>query len=107
MGSPGLVVSSGTQNSRGVFGESEEDDEFGTSLATANFGKGSQADLAVGVPYEGTVDLQETGGVHVFYGSSNGLAASGSQFWTENSPGILGETEGGERFGLPLAASNS
>jgi len=52
-------------------------DRFGISLTAWNFGKSSQADLAIGVPFEnvrtsgGTID--GAGQVHVLYGSSTGL----------------------------------
>lgn len=95
-----------TQNSTGIFGEAERFDEFGTSLAAANFGKSSHADLAIGVRSEGAGATSGIGGVHVIYGSTNGLSSSGSQFWNQNSTGILDEGEAGDNFGLSLTAGN-
>ena len=95
-----------TQNSSGIFGEAEAGDLFGQSLAAANFGKSTHADLAVGVPLEDAGSAVDTGGVHVIYGSANGLTGTGSQFWTQNSSGIFGEAEASDRFGRSLAAAN-
>src|SRR5438128_999990 len=41
-----------TQDSGTIADVAEEGDQFGLSLAAANFGNGPQADLAVGVPLE-------------------------------------------------------
>ena len=95
-----------TQNSTGIFGEPEAFDYFGTSLAAANFGKSSHADLAIGVPDEDAGSTADTGGVHVIYGSANGLTGTDSQLWTQNSRGIIGEPEQFDRFGDTLAAAN-
>jgi hypothetical protein len=109
-GSPSGLTGTGsqfwTQNSTGIFGEAEADDEFGRSLAAANFGKSSHADLAIGVPSEDAGSTTDTGGVHVIYGSANGLTGTGSQFWTQNSTGIFGEAETGDQFGWSLATAN-
>ena len=94
------------QNTAGIFGAGETNDRFGLSLAAANFGRSSHADLAIGVPYEGTPDQVDIGGVHVLYGSANGLTAAGSQYWTQNSAGIFGRSERLDRFGRSLAAAN-
>jgi hypothetical protein len=62
-----------TQSSRGVPGASEPVDEFGKSVASADFDRDGYADLAVGQPGErvGTLDL--AGAVTVVYGSPRGL----------------------------------
>lgn len=44
-----------------------------------------------------------SGGVNISFGSPSGLAGSHHQFFTQNSPGILGVAEVGERFGQALA----
>src|SRR5919198_518120 len=58
-----------TQDSTGVAGSAETRDDFGFSLAAANFGKSSQADLAVGVPGEDLAGNTFAGAVNVLYGS--------------------------------------
>ena len=84
-----------TQNSPGIFDEAEQGDEFGESVAVADFDGDGFGDLAIGVPFEDA----NAGAVHVLYGSPTGLTAAGSQFWTQNSPGIPDEAEDGDWFG--------
>ncbi len=87
---------------------------FGAALAAGNFGKGFQADLAVGVPGDYFSDKGQAGGVNVLYGSSQGLSVTGNQLWNQDSPGVLDEAEGcyfeedciADRFGAALAAAN-
>jgi hypothetical protein len=91
------------QGLSGIQGTAEEDDRFGYSLAAADFGKSSYADLAVGVPYENTRD---DGGVNVIYGGANGLTATGNRFWNQDSSGIEDNAETGDAFGFSLAAAD-
>jgi hypothetical protein len=69
------------QDSPDIEDDSEGSDFFGISLAAANFGKGSQADLAVGVPNEDLGANTDAGAVNVIYGTTNGLMATDDQFW--------------------------
>jgi len=39
------------------------------------------------------------GAVDVLHGSSRGISSYGSQEWHQNSPGIEGEAERGDRLG--------
>jgi disulfide bond formation protein DsbB len=81
------------QNSSGIADASEEFESFGSALAAANLGKSSQADLAIGVPYENLGAAMDAGTVNVLYGTSTGLTASGSQVWHQNSSGIADAAE--------------
>jgi disulfide bond formation protein DsbB len=83
----------------------ETSDVFGISLVAADFGRGSPADLAVGVSGEkvGTV----TGGaVTVLYGSPAGLSAAGNQIWHQDSAGVRESAEEGDGFGSALAGAD-
>jgi FG-GAP repeat protein len=98
-----------TQNSTDVADTVEENDRFGTVLAAANFGSGSQADLAIGAPLEDLGNLNAAGAVHVIYGSGTGLSATAAradQFWTQNSPDVEDSAEPGDQYGASLAAAN-
>ncbi len=64
------------QDSAGIGDLAEEWDGFGHALAAADLGRGPRADLAVGTPYDGAVDL---GLVNVLYGGPDGLSADGDQ----------------------------
>jgi hypothetical protein len=89
-----------------ILDQVEPADEFGSALAAGNFGKGSGIDLAVGVPREGVGSLGEAGAVNVLYSVSTGLAATGNQFWHQNSSGIANVAETDDHFGTALAAWN-
>ena len=71
-------------------------------MIAANFGRGPQDDLAIGVRF----DNNREGAVHVIYGSPTGLAAAGNQLWTQKSNGVGGRGESGDLFGSSLAAGN-
>jgi len=95
-----------TQNSTGVPGASEFGDRFGSSFAAADFGHSAVVDLAVGAPYEDAGTKSDVGTVHVFYGSSGGITGSGSAVFSQDTAGVAGSTESGDRFGAALAAGN-
>jgi hypothetical protein len=98
----------------------EEREYFGLTLAAADFGRSRYADLVIWVPAEilGYTDSPYTGtgagAVNVLYGSPRGLRACGSQFWSQDSPGILGDALSsdqngdisGDGFGSALAVGN-
>jgi hypothetical protein len=94
------------QNSSGIMDDPEAGDAFGAALVAGNFGRGSFADLAIGIPGESIGAVPRAGGVAVLYGTSSGLAASGNQFWHQNSSGVLDEAEPDDNFGFSLASGN-
>lgn len=94
------------QNSPGVTGWAETGDGFGFSLAAGNFGNTSEADLAVGVPFESLGRVVEAGAANVLYGSASGITATGNQLWDQNSPSVEDTAEEGDGFGWSLAAAN-
>jgi hypothetical protein len=81
-------------------------------IARADFNNDGFADLAVGIPGEDTpAGTFSSGAVIVIYGSANGLTGAGtgvptSQFWSQNSPGIPGDSEPADRFGSALAGGD-
>lgn len=98
------------QNSMGILGKAEANDQFGSSLAAGDFNHDGFVDLAIGVPNEGlesnTVNLQKAGVVHILYGSRTGLSARFNQQWQQNTPGILGKAEKNDLFGSSLSAGD-
>jgi hypothetical protein len=83
---------------------SDSEVSYGASPSVrADFNGDGFADLAIGVPLEDTAGNTDDGGVNVIYGSANGLSATGSQFWNQDSAGIFGAAESGDQFGLSLA----
>ncbi|MFL5797663.1 MAG: integrin alpha [Actinomycetota bacterium] len=88
-------------------------DDFGFSLASANFGKSAQADLVVGVPGEDIGTVRDAGAVNVLYGTATGLSTTGNQFWSQDSPGVADSSEGKavsdnapDLFGFAMLATN-
>ena len=77
-----------SQDTSGILDARESDDRFGHSLAAADLGRSTQADLVVGIPGESTAQLELVGAAGVIYGSTNGLTAVGNQLWSQDSPGI-------------------
>jgi disulfide bond formation protein DsbB len=64
------------------------------------------ADLAIGVPGEDVGSAADAGAVNVLYGSASGLSSAGSEFWTQDSPGILDTAEAGDFFASALATGD-
>jgi hypothetical protein len=86
-----------------LFITSEQDDEFGYSLATGDFNNDGYDELAIGVPGK---DLAVTsmGAVYVLTGSGSGLTSSTTEEWSQNTPGVVDVGEVNDMFGSELAA---
>jgi hypothetical protein len=94
------------QSSSGVIDSPEAGDRFGSALAIGDFLDGARLDLAIGVPYEDYSAIADSGAVHVLYGGFAGLSSAGSQYFTQNTSGIIDSVEAGDHFGASLAAGN-
>jgi len=97
-----------TQDSPGIHGTAERDDNLGggEGLAVGHFAGHAYADLAIGVPAEQLGGRSRAGVVHVLYGSADGLTAKGNQLWSEQTSGIAGQPRTDDLFGIDLAAAN-
>ncbi|ACY99520.1 FG-GAP repeat protein [Thermomonospora curvata DSM 43183] len=72
-----------TQNSKGIPGTAEAGDNFGYSLASADFDRDGYADLAIGAPGEDTAAGANAGTVTILWGTRSGLttlAGSSAEF---------------------------
>ena len=102
-----------TQNSPGIGEIAETGDDFGKVLTTGDFQGDGRDDLVIATPSEsiGRVPGPVSGNrpvaglIHVLYGSSRSLTATGSQVWSQNSPGVKGVSEDFDEFGRALAAA--
>jgi hypothetical protein len=95
------------QDIPGIDGISENGDGFGSALAAGDFDGDLVDDLAVGVPGEDVNSVNLGGAVNTIYGSdAGGLTATGDQYWTENTLGVLGVAEPVDTFGRSLAAAD-
>jgi hypothetical protein len=101
-----------TQDSGGTHNESEEFDQMGRALATADFNGDGYTDVAVGVDGQdvpvGQTVVPQAGMVHVIYGSAQGLQASSpdDQVFSQNTPNVEDDAEEDDRWGNPLAAGD-
>lgn len=78
-------------------------------LMTAVFGDfngDGRSDLVTGVPQEDIGEHADAGAISVVYGTENGLTTDGDQSLHQNTPGIAGVAEPGDRFGEALAVGD-
>ncbi|WP_228016392.1 FG-GAP-like repeat-containing protein [Leptolyngbya ectocarpi] len=94
------------QNSEGIKGTAEANDQFGSVLATGDFNGDGKDDLAIGVPNEDLGSIRDAGWVNVLYGSPKGLIENRDQVWHQNSRGIKGGAEKDDLFGAALAVGD-
>jgi FG-GAP repeat len=78
------------QGGGGIPDAAEPFDFFGNTLAAGDFNNDDFIDLAIGTTGEDLATITDAGAVTVLYGSASGLSATGSQFFTQDTPGVLG-----------------
>ncbi|MER7477628.1 hypothetical protein ABTX60_08200 [Streptomyces sp. NPDC126510] len=84
-----------TQDTAGVPGASEKGDRFGSDVSLGDVNGDGYADLAIGTAGENG----SAGAVTVLYGSASGLTTKGATSYTQNTAGVPGTSENGDRFG--------
>ena len=94
------------QNTAGIPGVAETEDLFGDYLAAGDFDADGFFDLAIGVPEEDLGATSNAGMVHVIHGSLSGLDPSDNQSWHQDTSGVIGTAEAGDRFGATLESSD-
>lgn len=94
------------QGRQGIRDRTEKYDRFGEVLTVGDFDRDGYDDLAVGVPQENWGPLNNSGVVHVIYGSAAGLTGLGDDLWHQNVPGIWNDNEADDFFGRALAAGD-
>jgi hypothetical protein len=102
-GSSGGLTTVGGQLFTQVGDTAEGFDEFGAQLAAGDFDGDGFADLAAAAPNEdlgeGPGIVHSAGAVSALHGAGGGLATSGGQLFTQDSPGVPGAAEQLDRFG--------
>ncbi|MEU0009023.1 FG-GAP-like repeat-containing protein [Streptomyces sp. NPDC006314] len=87
------------QNTAGVPGANERDDNFGAALSIADITGDHRAELAIGIPYESLGRVTRAGEVLVLRGGAGGLTTTGAARYSQDSPGIPGGTENNDVLG--------
>lgn len=90
------------QDTPGVPGADETNDDFGWSVSLGDVDGDGYADAAVSADYEkiGSVDL--TGTVTLLRGSSSGLTTAGAQSFSQDTAGVPGANETNDHFGTAV-----
>lgn len=95
-----------TQDSPGTHDSAEAEDNFGGAVATGDFDGDGYDDLAVGIDGEEFVGGVDVGAVGVYYGGPNGPTALFDALWHQDSAGLEGVSEEGDRFGWSLTTGD-
>jgi hypothetical protein len=94
-----------SQASEGIADKPERGDHFGWALTHGDFDGDGFSDLAASARWEGP-EGRDAGAVHVLYGTPDGLSASRSQLWRQDSPGIPGRPGHQDEFGYVMVAGD-
>lgn len=96
-----------SQDTANVPDQSENDDQFGTSVACGDLTGDGKDEVAVGAPGEDLPDAddgaQATGAVFVFKGSATGLVTTGMQMFSQDTTNVPDVSEDDDEFGGALA----
>lgn len=84
-----------TQNSSGIPGVTESGDDWGRYLRYADVKGNGYCSLVVGAPGENSAK----GAFTVIHGTSTGLTGTGAQYVSQDTSGVPGTAESGDRFG--------
>jgi glucose/arabinose dehydrogenase len=85
------------QNTSGIKGVAGVDDEFGAALRFLDTRGDGRVDLVVGAPGDNI-----GGQVALIPGKVGGLSPAGDALWSQDTPGVGGIAETGDRFGAAL-----
>ncbi|GAA2321525.1 FG-GAP repeat protein [Streptomyces hawaiiensis] len=87
------------QNTAGIPGANEKEDEFGAAMSIEDINGDHRADLAVGIPYEALGRASRAGDVLVLRASASGLTTTGAARYSQDTTGIPGSAENNDVFG--------
>lgn len=90
------------QETPSVPGAGEAGDAFGASVAAGDINKDGKADLVIGAPTEDVGTVADAGATFFVLGSATGLTGVGSQAITQNTAGVPGGAEKGDKLGTQV-----
>ncbi|WP_448320820.1 FG-GAP repeat protein [Streptomyces sp. CO7] len=91
-----------TQDTSGIPGSSETNDQFGHELDLGDVNGDGFLDLAIGVAGENIDAATDTGTVLVLYGNASGITGTGSQSFHQDTAGVPGSNEKYDMFGMDV-----
>ncbi|MFH9041509.1 N-acetylmuramoyl-L-alanine amidase [Streptomyces sp. NPDC017966] len=98
------------QDTSGVPGGNESGDALGTSVSAGDHNRDGYADVLAGAPGEDLTrsgsSRKDAGQVLLFRGGSSGLTGSGAVSVSQDTSGITGSTESGDRFGAAVSLTD-
>jgi hypothetical protein len=94
------------QNSAGIDDRAAALELFGIELTAGDFNGDGFSDLAISVVDEEVSGAASAGALNIIYGSEDGLAASGDQFWHQDVAGINGVPHENDHFADSLVAAD-
>lgn len=86
----------------GVGGVGVVGDRFGNSLGVLDADANGRWDLLVGIPFQNTNTVVDSGGVLYLRGATSGLTNSGDRVIHQNVTGVLDDPDEGDKFGFGL-----
>ncbi|MCT7352716.1 VCBS repeat-containing protein [Streptomyces sp. 15-116A] len=95
-----------SQDSPGVPGSGEKGDDFGASVVVADLDRDGVGDIVVGSPHEKLGAVPSAGMVTVIPGRRTGTPGAGAYSYTQDTEGVPGGSEAGDRFGTTLSAGD-
>ncbi|GGY11898.1 FG-GAP-like repeat-containing protein [Streptomyces djakartensis] len=91
------------QDTTSVPGTGELGDGMGSSLSIGDTNGDGYLDVATGLPGEDLDGITDAGSVLVLRGGANGLTGTGAKSFSQNTGGVPGSAEKGDRFGARTA----
>ncbi|MFE5212899.1 FG-GAP-like repeat-containing protein [Streptomyces sp. NPDC056600] len=105
-GSPtGFAPSRATGITRGAPGvppTSAGDNAFGGGLALGDVDADGRLDLAIGIPGDNIDGIWDTGAVVLLHGTADGIGTAGARYLHQETAGVPGSHQGGDRLGEDL-----
>ncbi|MEU2313513.1 hypothetical protein CWI85_26705 [Streptomyces albidoflavus] len=91
------------QSLPGLHGAQEKGDHFGSCVAVADVTGDGRAEIALGISGEDFSGLTDAGSIALLHGTASGVTGEGSQVLHQNTAGVPGVAESGDKFGSACA----